>query len=1098
MPSVDQPASLAPPSSFASLKPAAASTHAGPTPSSAQASSVPDYPTFEADPSSTDEYYARAHRVSDLLALDVHVRDAANEIPYRQVQLLRDSGLVTALGDRKYGGGGQSPEVGYKIVRIVARGDGSIGQVLAYHYFWSWTALVVGTAEQIDFEARRYVENKWVYGGAVNPRDSDLAITESEDGKKLIFNGRKAFSTGSKISDLTVLEGVLPDGKTHVFAIVESKQPGIVYGDDWKDVLGMRGTQSGSITISNVEVPWERALGFVNKEFVPIGGFNTLLLPAIQLHFISFYLGIAEGALAKAADYTTKNTRAWPFAADPKEKGSDEFYIQETYGVLQADLWALEAQVDRLAASISELLTRQDRASVTDEERGEIAVRIAGAKVTSTRIALEVTSKIYEVLGARSIGFRAGFDHFWRNVRTHTLHDPVAHKKAEVGRYALRKELPTGTGYGVVVGLGALFAIGMIGISELLKRSGKRDDNEEFTVAGRTLKTGLTAAGVVSSWTWSVTLLSSTVVAYRYGIAGAFFYGSCCSPQVQAYANLAIQAKRKAPAAHTFLEVMKVRYGTFVHLSYMLFALASNLLVVSSILVGGAAAINSLTGVPVYASLWLLPISVAAYTLRGGLRATLLTDWMHTVIIFVVVLVFYFKVFATSNLIGSPSKMYDLLIAAQARNGDAATYQHSYLTVRSLGALKFAVLSILEYSGVVALDNSFFAKGAAASPEDAVPGYILGGLAWIASPFTLATTMGLAALALENTPSFPTYPRRMTEAELGAGLVLPYAAQTILGTGGAAAVLILMFMSCTSALSSQLMGVSTVLSFDVYKTYLRPHATDRDLLWASHLSVVGFSLCMAGFASALHGGGVDLGFLYNFCGIFTGPGLVPMLATFFSDRPSALSAAVSLWLGFPAGVAAWLGIAHRQYGVVNLTSTGSVDACLYGCLTGMAVSGLITLLFSLFRPAHYDWHGLSAVKVVDADGNEIDAFVDKSYNPEKLRRSALVARWAALFLFLALFVLWPLPLYGTKYIFSKKFFTGWIAVGGAWAFFTIFAVGLLPIFESRRDLWALITGIGKGPAQTPAAAPGSPVKEPSLDEKTSDKTSLSDVALPVA
>lgn len=86
--------------------------------------------------------------------------------------------------------------------------------------------------------------------------------------------------------------------------------------------------------------------------------------------------------------------------------------------------------------------------------------------------------------------------------------------------------------------------------------------------------------------------------------------------------------------------------------------------------------------------------------------------------------------------------------------------------------------------------------------------------------FTLATTMGLVAIALENTPSFPTYPRRMNARETSAGLVLPYAAQTILGKGGAAAVLLLMFMSCTSSISSQLIGVSTVLSFDVYRTYL--------------------------------------------------------------------------------------------------------------------------------------------------------------------------------------------------------------------------------------------------------------------------------------
>lgn len=104
-------------------------------------------------------------------------------------------------------------------------------------------------------------------------------------------------------------------------------------------------------------------------------------------------------------------------------------------------------------------------------------------------------------------------------------------------------------------------------------------------------------------------------------------------------------------------------------------------------------------------------------------------------------------------------------------------------------------------------------------------------------PFTLATTMGLVAIALENTPNFPTYPRRMSAEEVSSGLVLPYgvlftcsymrsfiyplpAAQTIMGKGGAAAVLLLMFMSCTSAISAQLIGVSTVISYDVYRTYL--------------------------------------------------------------------------------------------------------------------------------------------------------------------------------------------------------------------------------------------------------------------------------------
>lgn len=79
-------------------------------------------------------------------------------------------------------------------------------------------------------------------------------------------------------------------------------------------------------------VPWSCALRFTSPHtFEPLGAYNTLLLPRIQLALVNFYLGIA-----KAASYTSKSTRGWPFSADPKLKGKDEFYVQEIYGLLQA------------------------------------------------------------------------------------------------------------------------------------------------------------------------------------------------------------------------------------------------------------------------------------------------------------------------------------------------------------------------------------------------------------------------------------------------------------------------------------------------------------------------------------------------------------------------------------------------------------------------------------------------------------------------------------------------------------------------------------------------------------------------------------------
>jgi alkylation response protein AidB-like acyl-CoA dehydrogenase len=241
------------------------------------------YPTYSSDPSTPEEFYTRAKEVSDLLAQDAHIRDRGNVVPHRQVQLLKDAGLVTLLGPKEAGGAGQTWSVAYRVVRIIAQGEGSLGQLLGYHYIWFWTSVFVGLPEQ-DRRIRAWLtQNKYFLGGAVNPRDADLqAVLKQGDPSKLVFNGKKTFSTGSKVSDVTILEGALPDG-THIFAPVLSSDRGIVYGDEWVDTLGMRATQSGGITITNVEVDVADALGYVDGQFRALGPFNTLILPAIQV-----------------------------------------------------------------------------------------------------------------------------------------------------------------------------------------------------------------------------------------------------------------------------------------------------------------------------------------------------------------------------------------------------------------------------------------------------------------------------------------------------------------------------------------------------------------------------------------------------------------------------------------------------------------------------------------------------------------------------------------------------------------------------------------------------------------------------------------------
>ncbi|MFH8573559.1 acyl-CoA dehydrogenase family protein [Streptomyces sp. NPDC017993] len=390
-------------------------------------------------PDSPQGWVERAAEVSAVLATDAAARDHAGATPHAEVQLLKDSGLVTLLGPVEHGGAGQDWPTAYRVIREVAKADGSIGQLLGYHYLWNWAARLVGTPEQwqqVEAEAAR---NQWFFGGAVNPRDNDVVVRD--EGEHLLFSGRKTFSTGSRVSDVTVLEGVLEGTDDHVFAIVPSDSAGLTFHDDW-DNIGQRLTESGSVTLDQVRVPWAAAAGYVDKAFRP-RVYNTLNVPTIQLVFAHFYLGIAAGALETAATYTRTKARSWLHGGH--EQAVDEPYVIDTYGDLTGKLWAAEALADRVAEEGQRLHDAPD--AVTEQDRGEFEIRVAAVKARATEVALEVTNRIFEVTGARSTASAEGLDRFWRNVRTHTLHDPVAYKRREVGRFVLTGDLPEPTWY---------------------------------------------------------------------------------------------------------------------------------------------------------------------------------------------------------------------------------------------------------------------------------------------------------------------------------------------------------------------------------------------------------------------------------------------------------------------------------------------------------------------------------------------------------------------------------------------------------------------------------------------------------------------------
>ena len=398
----------------------------------------------------------------------------------------------------------------------------------------------------------------------------------------------------------------------------------------------------------------------------------------------------------------------------------------------------------------------------------------------------------------------------------------------------------------------------------------------------------------------------------------------------------------------------------------MFFGVVTNTLVSLMLIAGGAATINALTGMHAVAAIFLMPIPVVAYTFIGGLKATFITDYLHGAAVLIIIITFALTAYSTSEHLGSPSAVYDLLVEAATAHPVSGNKNGSYLTMRSQGGVVFFVINIIGNFATVFIDSSYYAKAIAASPVHAMPGYIIGGLSWFAIPWLTATTMGLSALALESHPSFPTYPNRMTEADVSAGLTLPYAAVALLGKGGAVATLIMVFFAVTSSFNSELISVSSICTYDVYRTYIKPNASGKSLIWVSHVCMVVYAAIICCISVGLWYNGISMGYLYLLMGVLISSAVVPATLTLLWKGQNRWAATLSPILGVACSITAWLVTAQKTCGVLDVTCTGSNDPMLAGNLTALLSPVVFVPVFCLiFGFDKYDWKSMMEIRLAD-------------------------------------------------------------------------------------------------------------------------------------
>ncbi|MFM2277946.1 MAG: hypothetical protein RLZZ444_177 [Pseudomonadota bacterium] len=361
------------------------------------------------------------------LARHATQRERDNVRSTEEVEIFKRSGLVNLLIPEKFGGLGGSISTALKVLVQIARGDASIGALLGYHYTNSGVGRlfdIEGDAEALDSLSAR---NRWFWGNVSQP--SSRGVIATPDGAGFRLDGTKYWNTGPSLADVTTVLAHRNDVKELAYVWVPTDRAGLTFRDDW-DHLGLRRAETVTIDFKAVEIKPEEMF---KSSYGPVTSFPPLYATIGELYFASYYLGSLYGALDTALAYTRQHTRLQPGSG--LERATDDPYILHAYGEFWTQAEAATAYFDKIALEVQDGYER--RRSITAQERAVLGVKANSVRSLVTKIGLEITPRIFEVTGARATSNAIGLDRFWRDIRTHTLHDNQHYKLKSIGDYVL-------------------------------------------------------------------------------------------------------------------------------------------------------------------------------------------------------------------------------------------------------------------------------------------------------------------------------------------------------------------------------------------------------------------------------------------------------------------------------------------------------------------------------------------------------------------------------------------------------------------------------------------------------------------------------------
>lgn len=373
-----------------------------------------------------------ARRLANGIAGGALERDRDRILPWKEVEQLSQSGLWGITIPETYGGAGASTGVLTQVVSILAAADGNLGQIPQNHYYALEVLRVGATHEQKAFFYDRVLKGERLGNALAEIGHKDFKrrtqLVRESDG--WYVNGQKFYCTGAIYAHwLPTLVTDSADGVTTWLAFVPREADGVTIVDDW-DGFGQRVTGSGSVRFDRVKIEPQWLVPF-KASFDQA----TTIGPYAQIIHAALDAGIAHGAWEATLAFVREHARPWVDAN--VERASDDPLLLHQLGNVHVRLRAADALLARAARIVDEAQAAPDEDSVA-----RASVAVAQAKVLTTEASLLASSKLFELSGTGATLAGRGLDRFWRNARTHTLHDPVRWKYHAIGNYVLNGQRP--------------------------------------------------------------------------------------------------------------------------------------------------------------------------------------------------------------------------------------------------------------------------------------------------------------------------------------------------------------------------------------------------------------------------------------------------------------------------------------------------------------------------------------------------------------------------------------------------------------------------------------------------------------------------------